>query len=112
MIGEAAFKGFCKHAEVGAPWRALFITPTAALRNEQQLDMINMAEAHGLMHMYKRSQHVLLVEGAEAYLRIAHDRMDEALRGMEWHFIHGLEYLDAFPEGRAISANLQMRVRL
>lgn len=112
MIGEEAFKGFCRHAESGLPIRALFITPTAIARREQRIDMINEAGAHGLDIIVFDQGQKLEIGPAVAYQRIAHPYLDRELKGLEWHFIHGLEYLDAFEHGEAIALNLTATARL
>lgn len=112
MIGEVAFKGFCSHANDGLPIRALFITPNAPSREEQKIDMLNMASARGLDALYYHKERTLAIGPATVYQRIAHPYLDRELKSLEWHFIHGLEYLNAFDEGDAIAANLTMMVRL
>lgn len=114
MIGETAFKGFCRHAEDGLPIRALFITPNKTLRIAQQLDMLNMAAARGLDTTYRMREprQVLEINNAILYQRVAHPRLDLEVGGLEWHFIHGLEYLEALEEGAAIATNLTAMARL
>lgn len=111
MIGEDAFKGLCNRTKEGLAMRALFITPTAALRSQQQLDMLNMGADMDLNPLANYSTRTVTLGKSRIWLRIAHPYIDEELKGLEWHFIHGLNYLDKYPEGESIAANLQMRVR-
>ena len=111
MIGEVAFKGFCSQAAEGRPLRALFIVPNAPAREQLQIDMLNIAAARGLNPVFNKSTRQLHVIPAVAYIRIAHPYLDRELKGLDWHFISGLEYLDAVEEGPAIGANLMMRVQ-
>lgn len=114
MIGETSFKGLCSHAKSGLPIRALYITRDAPARKQQHLDMLNVASARGLNTIWYEKERKLMVETATVYLRIAHPYIDRELREHEWHFIHGLEYLEELPnvDWEAISANLLMMARL
>lgn len=111
MIGETAFKGLCSHAAKGCAVRALFITPNALERDGQKIDMMNVANARGLSPVWRQPLRAIQIDACAAYLRIAHPHLDEELRGLEWHFIHGLEYLTRLDDGDAIGANLIMKVR-
>lgn len=111
MIGKKSFETLCTHARDGLPVRALFITPSAVDRTAQLLHMQNTAHALGLNSLSYRAQNKLEIGPTVAFLRIAHRRLDEELKGLEWHFIHGLEYLDNFEDGDAIKTNLEMMVR-
>lgn len=106
MIGELAFKNLCRYAVGGLPVRALFITPGAAEREEQKLGMLNEAMAQGLNTEYYHNLRTMNVGPCVVYQRIAHAYLDRELKGLEWHFIDGLEYLEKFEDGEAIQANL------
>lgn len=112
MIGEEAFKGFCRQAEEGACIRALFITASKFEREAQQLDMLNVANARDLPVLFKEAKRELFIRNSTALLRIAHPYLDRELAGLEFHFIHGLDLLNVFEDGEAIIANLKSRVRL
>lgn len=112
MIGEAAFNGLIQHAMDGRAIRGLFITPNALERDGQKIDMINVAHVYGLIALWQQPTRTMLVEPAVAYLRIAHPHLYEELRGLDWHFIHGLAYLERLDDGDAIATNLTIRVRL
>jgi hypothetical protein len=110
MIGEANFKGWCSQAEKGERVLALFITPNAPARREQQLNMFNMANARGLSPIFYQNSFCLEVGESKAYTRIAHPYLDRELKGLDWSFINGLEYLDAFEHGEEIARNLSVRI--
>lgn len=112
MDDQIAFKGFLDRADEGVPVRGLFITPNAPLRELQQIKMINAATARGMHPLMVRSERKLNVGPGVATLRIAHPFLDRELKGLQWHFVHGLEYLDVFEDGKAIAANLAMQARI
>lgn len=111
MIGEEAFKGIRRYILAGDPCRVLFITPSIATRRGQQLDMLDTLNAWGFNPIWYTSAQQIKVEGSTIYLRTAHEFLDREMRGMEFTFIEGLEYLNAFKDGFRIKAELQRRVR-
>lgn len=110
MIGEDTFKDFCTAAHSGVV-TALFITPTALARDEQHISMMNLMGAAGIEYQAVAKSRILSIPGGSAFLRIAHPYLDRELKGIEWDFIDGLEYLDAFEGSERIQQLLMSRVR-
>lgn len=112
MSSRKGFKALCAAACEGAAQRVLFISPNSPAREVQQLEFINDAATWGVPIEVRRTPREIQIGDSVALLRIAHPYLDREMKGMEFHFIHGLEHLEAFEDGKRIEQELLARVRL
>lgn len=105
------FKAFCARAANGVPVRALFICPTPPARDVLQLEMINEMDAQNIENMVLRSSREVRIGDSVAFLRVAYPYLDREMRGLELHYVHGLEHVRALPDGEDIAAGILSRVR-
>lgn len=110
MTNVETFLDECRR-NPGASLRVLFIVPTASVRDDVMKYMFNEAGARGLMPIWRHANTSMILDQSVAMFRIAHRHLHHELRGLDWHGISGLGYLERFDNCDEIVGLLGSRIR-
>lgn len=101
------FKGFLDAAAEGKQTNVLFVVANARARDALIVAMFDAASNRGLCPIMRTMGWQMLIGDAVATLRIAHDRLDEQMRGMRFTSLSVDELADLDP---TVLCNLTSRV--
>jgi len=105
------FKEFLSAIAAGKNRRDLFLHHTRAEMQTAIAEMCDEANGMGLWPIFQRAHWVVVFGNSFAKMRVAHNHIDETMRGLVWSGVHGLECLDGFERSAEIRRNLLARVR-
>ena len=107
---EAALKDIADRVKAGGPQRVLVLFDKRADREAFKIDLANASDAIDATYIVQKATSLVRIGDVTVHLRLAHDNVDRELRGLEWHSAHGLDCLEAFPNGLDIAIAIQQRV--
>ena len=111
MMTRDQLYGFLGKADLGKYQCALVILPNKQAATQFKLDVTNAADERDFPIRFNRASMRFSVFHSKLYVRVAHDRLGDSVRGMLFTAVYGLSCLERFDNYEDQAAKIKAHMR-